>query len=1177
MIDTDLYIALGGDESKKRLRKAQKRYLKTLSYDDGTIVKNKSDRYYDLGGILNAAGPMAKSILSDSLDTTYDKIKAQKEYNNRSVLSGVSDNNSLLDMFGNLQWADDNYTNKDFRKASLFDDISGVIMGAGSGATASGSWIGAAVGAGLVGGKKLFDVFKAKKEKDKANADASNFNAGLSNMIGQVADNVDTLNDRLLMQNYFNQAAFGGSLGTHGSDFSNGLVQINAGGTHESNPNEGVPAGIAPDGTPNLVEEGEVIWNNDYVFSNRIKIPAKLRNKYKLGGGLSFAEAIKEVTKESEDRKNDPISNATTRKIVEEFIDAQEEIRNERQQRALSELQQAQAESDFINALSQVSPIGASNPIQLQTPVAPETNEPPVIEGMAYGGRFDIGGPKRRGLDPLLTKQFPEDPSPLEYLIYKLDAEYDPTMPEVYPYNFKTRVQAKRAYNTEQNRLRTLEAKKRIQNSKLYKWVDNIDNKYLGDTLLETPKEYHIDSLFSNDGNLFMDGGHKFDDGGNLQRVLDSLDYSGLTAYEANELRKEYTKIYERARASALRRYKEDSPRYNEEVRSALASIRDTHSNSRKQREEQRTAFNAERQESLRQEQLKRNAAEWRTNQGYRANALLTDADRQIYNDILAGKRDAQGNLISAQTEGTTDNTPDLPDVEEQTAQAQQEQIEGTGSAQEPTQKTESTDDGRQTPPTPPAQGFAQLPTIPYNRGINGADFEAQQYYQDFLNYIQDPKNSGEVNDWINKINNDIAASGSSYKVKNLNDLIRLATDQKVGPVHQAFNRIANELGNANASRPFNISEDENNYNSLVDKLEALGVDTSNIPMYGYDQNGNPIGTTREGFGLPRVDNELNRAFDRFNQTISRGRAMQGWLPSIDNGLEDALAEYNSSIIGRKSGRQTLDNPYLPQPPVEETTEESGNTPNGNTGNTGNTDWMRKAPIFGSALGVATGLLGNPDYSNADAILEASERMGVPVSIPVETIGDYVQRRPFDERYLVNMANQNRAAASRSMRNTAGGNRAMQLGADAVLAHNNQQELGEIMRQAYLANRQDMFNTAEFNRGTNLQNMSAINQRNLSQAQLNSNRQQAALSGLMTGRQMRQGIRNAWDAATSQNLSNLFTNIGLLGRESVTDNMIRSMVENGFGNLMMNKDGTMTFIPTTKESNGGKLKKKRRF
>ena len=1082
MIDTDLYIALGGDESKKRLRKAQKKYLKTLSYDDGTIVKNRSDRYYDLGGILNAAGPMAKSILSDSLDTTYDKIKAQKEYNNRSVLSGISDNSSLLDMFGNLQWADNNYTNKDFRKASLADDISDVIMGAGSGATASGSWIGAAVGAGLVGGKKLFDVFKARKEKDKANADASNFNAGLSNMIGQVADNVDTLNDRLLMQNYFNQAAFGGSLGTHGSDFSNGLVQINAGGTHESNPNEGVPAGIAPDGTPNLVEEGEVIWNNDYVFSNRIKIPAKLRNKYKLGGGLSFADAIKEVTKESEDRKNDPISNATTRKIVEEFIDAQEEIRNERQQRALSELQQAQAESDFINALSQMSPIGALNPMQLQTPVAPETNEPPVIEGIAYGGhKFRLGGTlSREGNEWVVTDD-----------------------------------------NGEKRRFRNKPDAQEYRRG----LSKGVEDAFIESLNIENPK---------------------------LKEVLLS----------------DYRKAVQRAN----KLYTKDSPKYTQAIFDAQTEIANRYRITSEYEKNRQKEITAETSAVEQYNQRQAEAKEYLASLGYRNTSVmpttLTKAEKERYNAILKGTNTSQtqredsfkGGTGNGNTNvGTTDNTPDLPDVEEQTAQTQQEQIEGTGNVQEPVQDS------------------TQLPTIPYNRGINGADFEAQQYYQDFLNYIQDPKNSGEVNDWINKINNDIKASGSTYKVNGLNDLIRLATDQKVGPVHQAFNRIASEWGNANASRPFNISEDENNYSSFVDKLEALGIDTSNIPMYGYDQNGNPIGNTREGFGLPRVDNELNRAFDRFNQAISRGRAMQGWLPSINNGLEDTLAEYNSSIIGRKSGRQTLDNPYLPQPSAEGTTEESGNTPNGNTGNTGNTDWMRKAPIFGSALGVATGLLGNPDYSNADAILEASERMGTPMSIPVETIGDYVQRRPFDERYLVNMANQNRAAASRSIANTSGGNRAMQLGADYALAHSNQQELGEIMRQAYLANRQDMFNTAEFNRGTNLQNMSATNQRNLSQAQLNSNRQQAALSGLVTGRQMRQGIRNAWDAATSQNLSNLFTNIGLLGRENVTDNMIRSMVENGFGNLMMNKDGTMTFIPSTKESNGGKLKKKRRF
>lgn len=50
--------------------------------------------------------------------------------------------------------------------------------------------------------------------------------------------------------------------------------------------------GVDPEGTPNLVEEGEVIFN-DYVFSNRLKVPKAVRNKYKLRGkkALTFADA----------------------------------------------------------------------------------------------------------------------------------------------------------------------------------------------------------------------------------------------------------------------------------------------------------------------------------------------------------------------------------------------------------------------------------------------------------------------------------------------------------------------------------------------------------------------------------------------------------------------------------------------------------------------------------------------------------------------------------------------------------------------------------------------------------------------------------------------------------------------------------------------------------------------
>lgn len=122
--------------------------------------------------------------------------------------------------------------------------------------------------------------------------------------------------------------AFGGDLNTNGADFSTGLTIIDNGGTHESNPYEGVPMGVAPDGKPNLVEEGEVIYN-DYVFSNRLTVPKAVRNKYKLRGNkdLTFADAVKQLTKGATERPNDPISQETLNDIMTDFMTTQEELR----------------------------------------------------------------------------------------------------------------------------------------------------------------------------------------------------------------------------------------------------------------------------------------------------------------------------------------------------------------------------------------------------------------------------------------------------------------------------------------------------------------------------------------------------------------------------------------------------------------------------------------------------------------------------------------------------------------------------------------------------------------------------------------------------------------------------------------------------------------------------------
>lgn len=130
-----------------------------------------------------------------------------------------------------------------------------------------------------------------------------------------------------------NEMALGGKI-TNGGIFDNGIITIDNGGTHEENPFEGVQMGIDPQGVPNLVEEGEVIFN-DYVFSNRMKLPKKLKKEYSIKGE-TFADAAKELSKESEERPNDPISKRGLGAFMNALAESQEEVRTKKEERNMN-------------------------------------------------------------------------------------------------------------------------------------------------------------------------------------------------------------------------------------------------------------------------------------------------------------------------------------------------------------------------------------------------------------------------------------------------------------------------------------------------------------------------------------------------------------------------------------------------------------------------------------------------------------------------------------------------------------------------------------------------------------------------------------------------------------------------------------------------------------------------
>lgn len=133
--------------------------------------------------------------------------------------------------------------------------------------------------------------------------------------------------------------ALGGDMQTNGSDFSNGLMHIDAGGSHESSPHDGVQLGIDAKGKPNLVEEGETIFD-DYVFSKRIKADAQTKKKFHIGknADISYADLSKKLEKESAERPNDAISQAGLEKQMHDLADEQERQKSEMQSKKAQEV-----------------------------------------------------------------------------------------------------------------------------------------------------------------------------------------------------------------------------------------------------------------------------------------------------------------------------------------------------------------------------------------------------------------------------------------------------------------------------------------------------------------------------------------------------------------------------------------------------------------------------------------------------------------------------------------------------------------------------------------------------------------------------------------------------------------------------------------------------------------------
>lgn len=262
--------------------------------------------------------------IEDKYDVAQDQIESQT--------SNATTFNQLTQEFNNLQWSNFNPELEDYIGSGAENVLgigSSVISSAISGVKSSGSLWGALNAIPDLAGN-LAGYFTAK------NRAASNMeyvkqrneeiNEKLTNRYNYRASAIsqNNMNNTLL-----NIAAEGGYVPTR--DFTNGMTFFSEGGSHEENPYQGIQQGIAPDGKPNLVEEGE--WKyKDYIYSKRLKVPKKDYEMLGLKEGkeYTYADAAEAIQKESEERPNDPISIRNLDAMMGRLQNSQETFKQKR-------------------------------------------------------------------------------------------------------------------------------------------------------------------------------------------------------------------------------------------------------------------------------------------------------------------------------------------------------------------------------------------------------------------------------------------------------------------------------------------------------------------------------------------------------------------------------------------------------------------------------------------------------------------------------------------------------------------------------------------------------------------------------------------------------------------------------------------------------------------------------
>ena len=292
-----------------------------IKYD---LSRNKSiyNTYSGEANLLEKASPFIQSGITTLQSATSNAQIEESKVENPAVVDNINNSDDLINNWNQIQFGKTNHTANEYTKSA--QEQFGNILSSGLTTALSTGNLPLALGSMAISGLgSIIGNRRAKQQAEQDNLINKRNNINAINKMNLLNSNIASNNIRNMEQNLL---SLGGNLFNRGANYDSGLMLINEGGSHESNPNEGIQLGTDEQGNPNLVEQGEVVYK-DYVFSNRLHLTEEELKKNFLPTSLkntTFAYAAEQIGKNLIETPTDNLERNKVESFLQRLANIQE-------------------------------------------------------------------------------------------------------------------------------------------------------------------------------------------------------------------------------------------------------------------------------------------------------------------------------------------------------------------------------------------------------------------------------------------------------------------------------------------------------------------------------------------------------------------------------------------------------------------------------------------------------------------------------------------------------------------------------------------------------------------------------------------------------------------------------------------------------------------------------------